>query len=130
MKNIKARRSKDPDGREIVTVPLHGKGEATLYEKDFRFLLQLGLSTAWNKLPNGYVTASCYCAPGRSVQVARVLLNAGPQQRVRYIDGDLTNLRSGNLILLSGGSATRWDRDFVKPSKISGRVEYVEYEAA
>jgi hypothetical protein len=116
----------DTDGREIVYIPLAGKGEATLYHDDFERLQELGLSLSWNRLPNGYVTAPAYKAPGKSIQVARVILDAGPFERVKYINGDPTDLRSKNLCLLSGGGASRRDRDFISAKPRRVQVEYAD----
>ena len=124
----------DEQGRPIVRVPLGragNKGYATLYLQDFESLIELGLSASWNRLPKGYVTASCANAPGNAVQVARVLLDAGPYELVRYVNGDLTDLRAKNVLKLYQGAAKRRDRDYVKPLKRPHKIEYdVEHSHA
>ena len=123
---VKVRCGRDAESREIIYVPLRNKGEAILYREDFDRLLELGLSLSWNRLPNGYVTAPAYKAHGNSIQVARVIVDAGPGEQVKYVNGDLTDLRSSNLCLLKGGGASRRDRDFISARPRLAQVEYLD----
>jgi hypothetical protein len=126
MKTVTVRHTYDEDGQDIILVPLARGGEATLYQTDFNALLDLGISLSWNRLPNGYVVAPAAKAPGNSIQVARVIVDAGPGERLKYVNGDLTDLRSKNLCLLSAKGATRRDRDLISDKPRWSIVEYTE----
>lgn len=111
-------------GRRIVMkgdVALVGLGPqseaaAAIDTPDLAFLLSLGCSTSWRLLPTGYVAASERSATGRSIGVARALLDAGPGTVVKHLDGDKLNLRRSNLVLIPGYSKRR-DRDYLRFSK-------------
>ncbi|MHA6690555.1 hypothetical protein [Devosia sp. A449] len=107
------------DGNEISFVPIGqfaSKGVAVIDTEDLLMLEELGLSLAWNRNSRtGYVFAPAARAVGRSVQVARVLLDCGPGENVRYLNGDPTDLRRSNLSVNPEGNATRRDRDFLTP---------------
>lgn len=111
----------DSIGQSIAILPLGpegNKGNAILCRDDLLFLHSLGLSIKWNRLSKiGYVTAPCAFVRGGHLLPARVLLNAGPRQTVRYKDGDPTNLRRSNLSLEEGGWAKRRDRDYLRPER-------------
>jgi hypothetical protein len=93
-------------------------GYAVLDFEDMEFLQELGLSLRWSKLPRlGYLTCPAYYAPGSRVSPARVLMNAGPKQVVRYRNGDVTDLRKANLFVEEGGSAKRRDREHLRPRR-------------
>ena len=103
------------EGRVIARVPLGPKSEvfAEILHEDYLFLLKLGVSANWNKLPLGYVTAAAYKASGGHVMVARVLLDAGAGENVSYKDGNRLNLRRENLSLVKTGIGIRRDRDLL-----------------
>jgi hypothetical protein len=90
--------------------------EAVLYLDDFDMMLALGLSPHWQRSPSGYVVAAAHLASGSHVGVARVMLDAGPGEIVRFLDRNPLNLRSENLKLVPGW-ATRRDRDWLTPPK-------------
>lgn len=104
------------DDRELALVPLGKKGEdrAVIYKEDYVFLTHiLGLSATWRLHPNGYVMAPCSRSSGSSVTVARVLIDTGPGETIRYLDGDKLNLRRCNLNVIQGGMSKRRDREFL-----------------
>lgn len=132
MRTKRIETSLDENNRPIVRVPLGkngSKGYATLYLQDFERLMELGLSTAWNLVGKGYVTATCSTAPGNSVQVARVLLDAGAYEQVRYCNGDKTDLRTNNILKFFTGAAKRRDAEYVKPL-VKSKQKKIEYVAA
>ncbi len=107
--------SKD-DGRTVALVGLGRAGDpiAMIYLDDFEFLMQLGITANWTCMPVGnYVTCNSYNNSGSKLQVARVLLDAGPGTSVRYVDGNPLNLRRENLTVVASRKAIRRDRDFV-----------------
>jgi hypothetical protein len=110
----------EQDGKTIVRVPLgrsHDKF-AEIEQDDFDFLTKLGVSPNWNRLaPRDYVTASARTASGSHIQIARVLLNAGPGEGIKYGDGNPLNLRRENLKVAESKGAIRRDRDFVTGGK-------------
>jgi hypothetical protein len=75
---------------------------------DWQEWCRLRLPTRWtlNAAGNGhaYVRAARTRATGHLFTPARVLLEAGRGQIVRYRDGDTTNLRRDNLYLASGAA--------------------------
>ena len=50
--------------------------------------------------------------------VARVIMDAGKGEGVRYQDSDKLNLRRDNLYLVADAKAIRRDRDFIRPKDI------------
>ncbi len=50
------------------------------------------------------------------VGIARIIVNAGPGQQVKYRDGDTTNLRRENLLVKSFGKSKRRDSLLVVPA--------------
>src|SRR5258705_12006989 len=91
----------DEDGKEIVRVKLGRFGEeyATIERQDYYYLLSLGVSANWfRSVPMGYVHTSNIKAPGKQLSVARVLLDCGPQETIRYINPrNKSDLRRKNL---------------------------------
>lgn len=106
------------DGQDLALVPLGrfaSKGHAVISADDLAMLEDLGLSLVWNRNAlNGCVFAPAARASGGNVQVARVLLDLGEGQMVRYLNGDPTDLRWDNLAIVEG-NAVRRDRDFLTP---------------
>src|SRR5262245_17250136 len=82
----------DPDGKEVVIVPLgrnsYGDASAQIFREDYDLLLSLGLSRSWTRWPSGYVIAPAHRARGSHVGVARVLLDAQAGENIRYLDGN------------------------------------------
>lgn len=89
----------EEDGEVIVAVPLgpHGKDYAAIELIEFEKLKALGLSMNWFQGREGFVRTTASKAPSGYVSVARCLLDCGDYERVRYQDGDKTNLKQGNL---------------------------------
>jgi hypothetical protein len=125
-----AQKFTDGLGNQLVSIRLgrNGeKGEAIIDCDDFELLMGLGMSSTWNCLPAGYVLASAGRAKGGNVGVARVLLDCGPNQSVRYRDGNKFNLRRSNLELrLMSGASTRRDRDYLTPPEMRRGATLVE----
>jgi len=108
-------------GRAIVHVPLGRSGEkhAEIWQDDWNFLLKLGTPGNWNCVgQDGHVTVCTPRASGNHLTVARILLNAGPGETVRFLDGVPWNLRRENLRLFKGGWACRRDRDYLSNQNI------------
>lgn len=105
-------------GRHLALVPLGrfgSKGYAVIEADDLNMVEALGLSLAWNRNQlTGTVFAPAVKASGGNVQVARVLLDLGEGQIVKYLSGDPTDLRRQNLSVVDG-NAIRKDRDFLTP---------------
>jgi hypothetical protein len=99
-------RTHDTDGRPIAVIPLANGGTAKMLAADWQEWNRLGLPTRWTLNPTGnghaYVRAARTRATGCLFTPARVLLEAGRGQIVRYRDGDTSNLRRDNLYLASG----------------------------
>ncbi len=109
--------------KRIPLGPNGSKGEATIYQEDYDYLMSIGLSSSWNLWPNGYVIACAYKAKGNNVSVPRVLLDARQGEVVHYVDGNRLNLRRDNLELYEGYAKHR-DRDFLtEPKKKIIRVD-------
>jgi hypothetical protein len=123
------RHTVDGSGNKVALVPLGRQGSlgmAVIEEADFELLESLGLSFRWTKLAkSGQVMASCSRASGNSVQVARVLLDLGPGEDVKYLSDDRTDLRRGNLGLNPEGHATRRDRDYLMTKERRSRIQHV-----
>ncbi len=110
----------ETEHRELALVPLdnEGRNHAVMYKEDYVYLTELlGLSCTWRMHPNGYVMAPAYLAKGGSVTVARVLMDTGAGETIRYMDGDKLNLRRDNLYVIEGGNSTRRDRDCLRRPK-------------
>lgn len=107
------------NGRDICYVPLGRGGDlcAVIWKEDFDFLIRLGITANWTKGGSNYVTCNSSKVPGNKLQVVRVLLNAGPGEKVRYLDGNSYNLRRENLIVVPSSYAKRRDRDFIPGPK-------------
>jgi hypothetical protein len=125
----------DGGGLRVALVPLGRTGEkgtAVILDDDLALLESLGLSMRWNRnRGTGVVVAPASGSSGGSVQVARVLLDLGPGENVRYRNGDPTDLRRGNLEVNPDGYAVRRDRDFLTPKesrKCWGPAIQHEYE--
>lgn len=98
--------------KEVFHIPLGKSGKyAAVYKEDYDYLIGLGLSGTWNNSIQGYVDAS---SKGTRLRVARVLMDAKESQTVRYVDGDITNLRRDNLVIMRDLKAKRRDRDFLR----------------
>lgn len=107
------------DGLAYVPLGTRGqRGVAVISDDDLAMLEKLGLSLRWNRHPRtGAVHAPAGKASGSNVLVARVLMDAGKGQVVRFRNGDPTDLRRDNLILDNDGYATRRDRDYLTPAQ-------------
>lgn len=109
--------------REVARVPLgrNASLHAEIYRDDFDFLVKLGLSPNWSSYKNvtgNYVTASAVDTPSKHVLVARVLMDAGAGQVVRYADGNPLNMRRENLRLVHSAKGKTRARSFVYAKNI------------
>jgi hypothetical protein len=91
---------------------LGDKGIAVLDRADFKLLCcELGVSPNWNVSPDGTVIIG---TKNKNLTIARLLMDAGPEQQVTYADGNKRNLTGRNLGLMPG-YATRRDRSLLTP---------------
>jgi hypothetical protein len=100
-------------GRPLVYIQL-GKGDVTacLWKDDFELLLSLGVSPNWQASNKHYVV--CRGAKdNKKSYVARLLLDCGIGEGVKYVDGNTFNLRRENLVKVADSKACRRDRDFI-----------------
>ena len=105
----------DADGQRLAHVALANTNQrATLYAEDLDRLLAAGWSPYSHCYEtNGrhrYVLVRAYTPDGkrgRTMTVARLVADAGKQQRVVYIDGDRANLRRENLCITSDSRRTQ-----------------------
>ena len=111
----------DEGGHQVALVPLGREGEkgvAIVDEDDLTMLDSLGLSMKWNRNHGtGVVIAPARRSSGSNVQVARVIVDAGPGENVHYRNGDPTDLRRENIEINRFGYAVRRDRDFLTPKE-------------
>lgn len=105
----------------IAFIPIQGgaKGVLEIDAKDVELLNSLGVSFAFDRSKNGYVSAPASRSPNNHVSIARVLLNAKEGESVIYKDGSPTNLRRSNLILVRGGKSKHHDRSYLKGAAIN-----------
>jgi hypothetical protein len=89
----------DQDGQKIILVPLQNCSRpAKLLPEDWDRLVTAGVSGYWScKGPQGRYVYSGTRRAGDLAIVARLIMDAGPDYRVHYHDGDRLNLRSENL---------------------------------
>lgn len=100
----------DKDGTEIVKVPLGRSGKFALTNAaDYDRLQREGVTGAWFLNGNGtgrdYVRAMLSRTSGlkaRQISVARALMGLSDRKVVKCRNGDLTDLRRGNLRAASG----------------------------
>ncbi|WP_296201619.1 hypothetical protein [uncultured Hyphomicrobium sp.] len=95
--------------------------KAEIYQDDLEFLEKLGLSLNWTALKMSgaiYVTANAKNTAGGKVLVARVLLDAGPGQMIRYADKNPLNLRRENLRIVTSAKAIQRARDSIRTTTI------------
>lgn len=90
---------RDTDGSAIVKVSLINQDakEAILNEEDFNLLISMGVSPCW------LLTSNLVLARGR-ISIARLIVDAKPREKIKYIDGDPCNLRRSNLFVTVGSA--------------------------
>lgn len=100
----------DEFGAEALKVPLdnHGINHAIVSPQAYQRVIDSGLTGMWllnsNGHGRGYVrTAKC----GTLALVARVILDAGPGEVIRYANGDSLDLRVMNLRVMRGKAKRR-----------------------
>lgn len=109
----------DPNGVEVAHVPLADGQTATLDKADHDAMRAAGWSDRWCLVSDGgphlaYVRVAQNNATGNLVTVARIIMEAGRGQVVRYRDRDRTNLRRANLYVAQG-AAKRCDAALAVP---------------
>lgn len=96
--------------------------KAEIWKDDLDFLIRLGVSSNWTAAVSGgqyYVRANARNnPPSNKVLVARALLDAGPGQIVKYVDGNPLNLRRENLRLVANKGAIKRARDFISAKNV------------
>lgn len=108
-----------------VSLGRSGTKFAEIWRDDWEFLRKLGTPENWNSVgSNGHVTVCTPRASGNHIAVGRILLNAGPGETVRYLDGNPLNLRRENLRLVKGGWACRRDRDYLRSTQNTKAISY------
>ncbi len=106
------------DRLQLVSLPLYNEDDVViLEERDFNELMDLGLSLTWT-LRHGVVWVRCN---GRAISVARLILDLGSGQVVKYLDKNPTNLRRSNLVVSNGPSKHR-ARDNMEPSPLRYQI--------
>lgn len=108
------------EGNRIIKVPL-GRNTGKYAEIDateWGYLRELGLSPNWSIGANNNVKAHCGLSPNNYVLVARVLLDCGEQEIVKYKDLNPLNLRNSNIMkLFSPRKGLKSDRILVIKAK-------------
>jgi hypothetical protein len=103
------------NGRKVAKVPLGKIGEASLWASDLAELIALGVSLNWTIAPPGSNQVRVHGRKdGDLLIVPRLIMDAGPNQQVKHLDGAKLNLRRENLFLVPG-YAIRRDRDCLTP---------------
>jgi hypothetical protein len=103
----------DPDGNtQLITVPLTNVDQsAVIFKEDFDFLLSLGVDPRWR------LSANLVLVRGKHEPVSRLIVDARKGEKVRYKDGDPTNLRRSNLFKVSGaGKSDAQEKQKTNPS--------------
>lgn len=114
----------DADGQELAYIALANTDRrATLYAEDFQRLRDAGWSPHWSLTNTGgrfaYVLAHARNTMNRprSITLARLVAQAAKGQRITYADGDRTNLRRDNLLIVKGGGSSKTHTSALSPSK-------------
>lgn len=104
------------DGWELARVPIarDGKQEAVIHKADYLELIGLGLSGNWFLIRN---TVCARVPGGKTILVARAILDAQPGTIIKYLDGDGKNLRRDNLKVMNGGFSVNADRRLLLEAK-------------
>ena len=121
MIQIKIIHSND-NGQRIVNVPIGNyerkyseKKYAVLDEDDWNFLRELGVSAVWRLNQNGLVIIPI--GKGKSaIPIARLIMDAGPDEKVIFLNKDYLCLRRYNLKLTFGYGKHR-SRELIPPVK-------------
>jgi hypothetical protein len=103
----------DEFGSEALKVPLdnHGLNHAIVSPHAYQSVIDSGLAGAWFTNSNGcgrrYVRTRAPGGPGTLALIARVILDAGPGEVIRYANGDSLDLRVMNLRSMRGRAKRR-----------------------
>src|SRR5258708_4416245 len=104
----------DDDGTQLVKVSLkESPNFVTLNENDFHELLSLGIRPDWTyNFHSRYVVVVRPNSWKNAIPVARIIMDAGRGESVKYLNNNTLDLRRKNLII-APGSAQRRARDFL-----------------
>jgi hypothetical protein len=119
MNILEIRHSEDDEGTRTVEVPLKNSNlKAELYEQDYAELVALGAGLPWHFKQNQVVV---WKNP-KSINIARLILDADKGVKVSFLDSNSRNLRRSNLIRVAGSSKYR-SRDQLEPTFRSKIIE-------
>ena len=114
----------DADGQELAHVALaNTQQRATLYAEDYKQLMDDGWSPYWSLTNTGgrfeYVLIHAHGPTGRrrTITLARLIAQAAKKQQVTYADGDRTNLRRDNLLIVRDGGSAKAHASALRPRK-------------
>jgi len=103
----------DEFGRAALKVPLdnHGRTHAIVEPHAYQRVLDSGLTGMWFTNSNGhgrrYVRTVTAGSRGTLTLIARVIMDAGPGEVIRYANGDSLDLRAMNLVSRRGRAKRR-----------------------
>jgi hypothetical protein len=114
----------DADGKQLAHVALaNTQQRATLYAEDYKQLMEQGWSPYWSLTNTGgrfeYVLSHAHGSTGtrRTITLARLIAQAAKKQQVKYADGDRTNLRRDNLLIVRGSGSAKAHASALRPRK-------------
>ena len=112
MNILEIRHSTDHAGTRIIEVPLKNSDlKAKLFEQDYAELVALGAGLPWH-FKQGQVVV--WKNP-KSINIARLILDADKGVKVSFLDGNTRNLCRSNLIRIAGSAKYR-TRDQLTPT--------------
>ncbi|MCX5518077.1 hypothetical protein OSH10_06490 [Kaistia defluvii] len=103
----------DEFGMAALKVPLdnHGRSHAIVEPHAYQRVLDSGLTGMWFTNSNGhgrrYVRTATAGSRGTLTLIARVIMDAGPGEVIRYANGDSLDLRVMNLLSMRGRAKRR-----------------------
>jgi hypothetical protein len=104
MNILEIRHSEDDEAARFVEVPLKNSYlKAKLYEHDYAELVALGAGLPWHFKQNQVVV---WKNP-KSINIARLILDADKGVKVSFLDGNTRNLSRSNLIRIAGSAKYR-----------------------
>ena len=111
------------NGWHIIKVPLdNSRGHVVVDKSSFDDLLSLGVGLPWRVWKRQVYVRN----KGGYLSLARLITNAGPHERIIYLDGDRFNLTRINLVVDKGGPAKSRDRALVVPRMVQVRYKHAD----